>query len=124
MRAPFRDRRSGQPDDRGAAAVELVGYVTIVVMAALLCLQGVYVSQVGAVAQQAARDGARARALGQDVASAVYSQVPSWARVEDVRAQSSGGAFVVEVDVRVPIVVRGVTSASIVVSRDAVMPGS
>ncbi|MBO9567780.1 MULTISPECIES: TadE/TadG family type IV pilus assembly protein [Cellulomonas] len=111
-------------DDRGSAAVELVGYVTMVVLAGMLCLQGVYVSQAGAVAQQAARDGARAQALGQDVVGAARAQVPSWARLQDVRARTVGGAFVVEVDVRVPIVVRGVTSSEIVVSRDATMPRS
>ncbi|SFJ82058.1 hypothetical protein [Cellulomonas sp. KH9] len=111
-------------DDRGAAAIELVGYVTMVVITAMLCLQGVYVSQAGAVAQQAARDGARAQALGQDVAGAVRAQVPSWARLQDVRARVDGRAYVVEVDVRVPIVVRGVTSSQIVVSRDAAMPRS
>ena len=116
--------RPARRDDRGSAAIELVGYVTTVVIAAMLCLQGVYVAQVMSVAQQAARDGARAHALGQDVVGAVRAQVPSWAHVQDVRSRVDGRAFVVEVDVRVPIGVRGVTSSQIVVSRDAAMPRS
>ena len=108
--------------DAGQASIELIGVVTILLVVTLLCVQGLFVAQVGAVAQQAARDGARARALGQDPAAAARRQVPGWATVESIDVEAVGGADRVHVQVRVPIVLPGITSSSFVVGRDAVLP--
>lgn len=110
--------------DGGSVAIELVGYVAVLVVVACLCVQGLYISQVGAATQQAARDGARAHSLGRDVDLAVRRQLPGWATVDDISTSAAGGASTVQVTVRVPLVLPGITSRSFVVTRDAVLPRS
>lgn len=108
--------------DAGQASIELVGVVTILLVVTLLCVQGLFVAQVGAVAQQAARDGARAQTLGGDPDAAARRQIPGWATVESIASSSVPGGERVSVQLRVPIVLPGITSSSFVISRDAVLP--
>jgi len=115
----FRKRIRG---DEGTAVVELVGVVTMLLIVTMLCVQGLFISQVGAVAQQAARDGARAHAVGHDPETAAREQIPGWATVESISVTDAGDARRVAVTLRVPIVLPGITSQSFVVSRDAVLP--
>lgn len=109
--------------DRGSVTIELVGLVTILVVVASLCVQGLYIAQVGSAAQQAARDGARAQALGRDAVQAARNGLPDWVTVEDIRTSTGGGSSTVEVAVRVPLGLPGITSRSFVVTRDAILPG-
>ncbi len=79
-----RDRWAGAAragGDRGSVTIELVGLVTILVIVASLCVQGLYIAQVGSAAQQAARDGARAQALGRDAVRAARNGLPDWVTV-------------------------------------------
>jgi hypothetical protein len=129
MMAGLRRRLAAAGRDRGSAAIELIGFAVMLTLAACLCVQGLYVSQIGAAAENAARDGARAASLGgnaSDVTSAVHRQLPSWAHVEalragpDAKATCSGSC--VQVELRVPIGLPGITSSSITVARTAELP--
>jgi hypothetical protein len=122
-------RRLAAGRDRGSAAIELVGFAFMLTIAACLCVQGLYVSQIGAAAENAARDGARTASLGGDagdVTNAVNRQLPSWARIEALRVGPDAKAFCsgscVQVEVRVPIGLPGITSSSITVARTAELP--
>lgn len=113
-------------DDRGSVAVESILYVFIVVLAAVICVQGIFLTQSVSASQRLARDAARSYATGAsalDVENQVRGALPSWARLERVTFPSSADAAV-KVELRVPIVVPGVTTSSFTVSRDAVMPRS
>lgn len=109
--------------DGGQAAVELVGFVFILVLVASMCVQGVFLSQSVSAAQQAARDGARSYTLGhRDVRDEVERSLPDWAVIDDVRTTLPDDGVRVEVALRVRLVVPGVTFDDFVVTRDAVMP--
>lgn len=114
-------RRARAHGEAGVASLELVSYAFVLVLVAVACVQGVVLTQATSVAQQAARDGARAPSLGLDVATEVRDQVQDPLRVHDIRTTATPSSVRVEVDVRVPFVVPGI-SASFVVTRDAVMP--
>ncbi|MGY4643334.1 TadE/TadG family type IV pilus assembly protein [Cellulomonas sp. URHB0016] len=118
MRARLRAAR----DEAGVASIELVSYSFVIVLCAMLCVQGIFLTQATSAAQQAARDGARAHALGRDVSAAVDRSLPSWATLEDLVPSSVGGAYTLRVSVRVPIGLPSFTSTSFVVTRDAVLP--
>lgn len=122
MRARLEQHRRRTRSDDGAISLELIGYVTVLVIVAMLCIQGLYVAQVTSAAQQAARSGARAQALGLDVSTEVHRQLPGWAQVQAISTSYPGDGVRVEVAVRVPIVLPGITSRSFSVTRDAVLP--
>lgn len=109
-------------DERGAVAIELIGYVFVVVLVALLCVQGLWISQAGSAAQAAARDGARAAVSGRSAYVAVHDQVPDWLRVHDVVASSSATATRVTVTVEVEIGLPGMRLDTVTLTRDATMP--
>ncbi|MBO3088544.1 hypothetical protein [Cellulomonas dongxiuzhuiae] len=111
-----------RPRDAGLTSIELVSYVFVLAMIALVCVQGVFLTQVTSAAQQAARDGARAASLGRDVDHEVRRALPHWATVESISLTTPSDAYRVEVRVRVPVLLRGVTSSSFVVTRDAILP--
>lgn len=113
------DRRA---EDAGLTSIELVSYVFVLVLVTLVCVQGVFLAQTASAAQQAARDGARAASLGRDVDLEVRRVLPPWAVVESISLTTPSDAYRVAVQVRVPVLLRGVTSSSFVVSRDAVLP--
>ena len=131
MMAGLRRRMAAAGRDRGSTAIELVGFAFMLTVAACLCVQGLYVSQLGAAAESAARDGARTASLGGSgpaVDEAVKRQLPSWAQVvepvkrgNDAKATCSGSC--VQVEVRVPIGLPGITTSSITVVRTAELPG-
>ena len=52
----------------------------------------------------------------------VHRQLPGWAQVESISTSYPGDGVRVEVAVRVPIVLPGITSRSFSVTRDAVLP--
>lgn len=114
-------RRAAGSDETGSTAIELVGVVFILVVVTCLLVQGLVIAQAGAATQKAARDGARALALGRDASVATRAELPEWAQVE--RISSSGGDSArVEVEIRVPIILPGITSHSFTLTRDAEMP--
>lgn len=88
--------------ERGQAAVELVGALPFVVLAALIAWQLVLVGHVAWMAGGAARSGARARLVSQDAASAARSALPPPLRPGTRVGTAAGG--LVRVSVPVPLV--------------------
>ena len=86
-------------EERGAEAIEFVGLVPLVLLVALLSWQLILVGYAGIVAAGAAREGARAAAVDQDVGGAV-SASSAGLRVEVV---SAGGGEMRSVRVRVQV---------------------
>ena len=120
-----RARRCGR--EAGQASLELISYTLIVALAALACVQGIYVSQAVSVAQQAARDGARVCAQDPSYSRwspAVDRQLPRWAVRQSATCTTdvSAGTATVVVEVRVPLVVGKRTVSWLTVPRKAVMP--
>lgn len=119
----MRTKTAPETRDSGQAAIELVGFVFMLLLVASLCVQGVFLTQSVSAAQQAARDGARGYVLGHgDVRREVERSLPDWAVIDDVNTTLPGGGVRVEVKLRVRLVVPGMTFDRFVVTRDAVMP--
>jgi TadE-like protein len=99
--------RAGSGED-GQATVELVAVLPVLGLVALLAWQAVMAGQTWWLASAAAREGARASALGGDPASAARRVLPG-ARL------SRDGADGVLVRVAVPPVVAGLRFGSVTV---------
>lgn len=113
-------------DDRGSVAVESLGFFFVLTLVTFVCVQGVFLAQSVSTSQKLARDAARSFAVGAGTAAVeqqVRHDLPSWATLEQVRFPASADARV-EVELRVPILLPGLTNQSFTVSRDAVMPRS
>lgn len=122
MRRRLERARTGSATrDRGSMSVELVGFLPVLAMVTLLLVQGFLAAGAVSSAQQAARDGARAAALGRSVVSAVDAQLPDWVRLERLDAYGCDGECV-SVEVRVPIGVPGITTSDLTVTRTAEFP--
>ncbi|MER7796867.1 hypothetical protein [Microbacterium sp. NPDC096154] len=106
----------------GQGAIELVGYVLLVVLAAVLCVQGVYAAQAASATQEAARNGARALSLGEDWRGAVDRTLPDWVRATAVNGRTDGRLARVEVIATVPIGVADVGFTDLRFSRAAEFP--
>jgi hypothetical protein len=89
--------------ERGQAAVELIGSLPFVVLAALLAWQLVLVGHVAWMTAGAARSGARAKLVAHDPVRAARSALPPPLR-PDARVVSGPGGSV-RVSVPVPMVV-------------------
>lgn len=119
-------RRAVGAPERGAASVELIGVVATLLVVASMCVQGLFLAQIGAATEKAVRDGARAATLGHDVRAEVERQLPSWAHIESLTtgtaAIPSCAGRCVRLEVRVPLVLPGITSSSFTLTRDADLP--
>ena len=112
--------------ERGSMAIELVGFVTVLVFVTILLVQGFMVVSVMSSAQQAARDGARAQMGGGSAGAAVHAQLPDWITVQDIRTGAGAVAGCtgqcVAVEVRVPLGLPGWSSKDVTVVRTAELP--
>jgi hypothetical protein len=95
--------------------------VPIMVMVVILCVEAFLLASAFSVAQKAARDAARAASMGMDGAAAAAASLPSWARMQSVARYSCDGVCY-RVELRVPLVVPGLTHDSFTLSRSAEMP--
>ena len=86
-------------EERGAEAIEFVGLVPLVLLVALLSWQLILVGYAGIVAAGAAREGARAAAVDQDVAGAVSASSAGLS----VEVVGAGGGEMRTVQVRVQV---------------------
>src|SRR5690625_4522258 len=76
--------------ERGSISIEVIGVVGLMVVVAIIAVQGIFAAQLGSVTQSAARDGARARvSSGADTNATVPNPLPVWAHLRDV---APGGA--------------------------------
>jgi pilus assembly protein CpaE len=90
--------------ERGQASVELVATLPAVVLVTLIVWQLALAGQTAWLCANAARVAARAAAVGEDAEAAARSSLPaSLERDLDVARRNDG---TVEVEVRVPILVR------------------
>ncbi|MGO1318552.1 MAG: hypothetical protein ACTMIR_16205 [Cellulomonadaceae bacterium] len=110
--------------DQGQVAIELIGVVVLLVIVAVVCVQGVAVAQIGSVAQEAARDGARALSQDRDYRSAVDAKLPDTAQVRDLRGETSASAAHVELTVSIPVGLGPWTFHDVTVTRQAEFPRS
>jgi hypothetical protein len=109
--------RRGQ---QGTAAIELVGVLPLMLIAALAAWQGLLMTYSATAAQDAARTGSRASGLGRNGEAAAVGAVSSWLR-PGVTATSTGERMTVHI--KVPVVVPGLTFGGLTVSRSAELPG-
>lgn len=110
------------PADGGQAAVELVGIVFVLVLVALLAIQGVTVAQTASITQEAARNGARALSQGHDWRSVVENQVPDGLDLRDVEAVAADGTARVQVTLSAPLGLGDVAVTEITLTRSAEFP--
>jgi hypothetical protein len=108
--------------ERGQASVELVGVVLATVLVALLSIQGITVAQTASIAQEAARNGARALSLGQDWDAVVERTVPDGLDLREARAVVDDGAARVHVTVTAPLGLAGAEIIDVSLTRTAVFP--
>ena len=115
-------RAYGPRRDRGQASVELVGVVFTIVVVALLSIQGITVAQTASIAQEAARNGARALSVGEDWLAVVERAVPDGLDLADTDAVVDDGAARVSVTVTAPLGLAGVEIVDVSLTRTAVFP--
>lgn len=108
-------------DERGVLAIELIGFVAVTLLVLTLALQGIFFAQTHSAAQEAARNGARALSAQENHYQAATDSLPDWAQVVSVNSSTHGEARV-EVTVRVPLGLPGITSERVTITRDAVFP--
>lgn len=117
-----RCRGHGPARERGQASVELVGIVFTIVVVALLSIQGITVAQTASIAQEAARNGARALSLGQDWQAVVERTVPEGIDLREVDPIVVDGAARVRVTVAAPLGLAGMELVDVSLTRTAVFP--
>jgi hypothetical protein len=117
-----RCRGHGPGRERGQASVELVGIVFTIVVVALLSIQGITVAQTASIAQEAARNGARALSLGQDWQAVVERTVPEGLALREADPAVADGAARVRVTVAAPLGLAGMELVDVSLTRTAVFP--
>jgi hypothetical protein len=106
--------------EQGTAAVELIGMLPLMLLAALLVWQALLITSAATAAEHAARNASRAASTAQPVDAAGLSAVPSWLR-DDTLVQRDSGSTEVTVRITVPLVAPGLASPWTVV-READLP--
>lgn len=112
-----RGRRTG---DSGQASVELVGFLPLMLLVVTLVFQVLYIAASVSSAENAARSAARASTLGSDPHAAAHDSVSGWLR-SGVHTHRRPGRY--EVEIEIPIIFPGLSSALFTVTRDASFPG-
>jgi hypothetical protein len=105
--------------DRGQASVELLGMLPFLLLAAMCAWQLLLVGYAVTSAENAARAASRVEARGGDGAKAAKRVVGGPLR-KGIKTDLDGTKATVRV--RVPLLVPGVSSDSLAVSRDAELP--
>lgn len=108
--------------ERGQATVELVGLVFAVLLVGLLAIQGITVAQTASIAQEAARNGARALSLGQDWQAVVERTVPDGLDLRDMEPGVADGTARVWVEISAPLGLAGMDIVDVAVTRTAAFP--
>ncbi len=103
--------RPSAADRRGQASVELVALIPVIVALSFALWQGLLFGQAQWLAGASARAGARAAAVGADVATAARSRLPAALRHGLRVSTARDGA--VAVRVRVPLVASHLTLTTV-----------
>jgi hypothetical protein len=97
--------------DRGSVSIEFVGTIPILIVVAILLIEGLLLASAVEDTTKAARDAARVASRGDDGAAAARASLPGWARLErvDVGAGAAAGCVGIcsTVEVSVPMGVPG-----------------
>lgn len=101
--------------ERGSSTIEILGMLPVVVVTLFALLQVCAFAWTVAGANQAVRDGARAKSLDRPVAAAVDASLPSGLSVRSLRVE--GERVVLELEVP-----RIAVFPAMTVTRDATMP--
>ncbi|MGW2094789.1 TadE/TadG family type IV pilus assembly protein [Promicromonospora sukumoe] len=122
--AELHERRTRRVrSERGQAAVELIGVVFAMLLVGLLAIQGITVAQTASIAQEAARNGARALSVGGDPGTEVRRAVPDGLDVQDIQAViDDDGAARVRVTVTAPLGLAGMRVVDVALTRTAAFP--
>jgi hypothetical protein len=116
-------RAHGPGRARGQASVELVGIVFMIVVVALLSIQGITVAQTASIAQEAARNGARALSVGDaDWRAVVERAVPAGLDLTEAQPDVDDGSARVRVTVVAPLGLAGMELVDVSLTRTAVFP--
>jgi TadE-like protein len=116
MRITVSRRGRGQ---HGSAALEFLGALPILLLAALMAWQLLLVTFTATAAENAARAASRANGTGGDGEDQGMDALPSWLRDEASVAMSGDQA---DVTVTVPIVFPGISTDAWTVTRSAEIP--
>lgn len=111
-------------DERGQAAVELLGLTPILLLVAMGVLQVLLLAHAAVLTEQAARTAARVAMVESDpgvVQASAQAALPGWLRSDAQASFPNGDRHRVQVDVRVPVLVPGV-SARLDIARTVEMP--
>lgn len=100
-----RQRRAVVRDERGAAALEMIGVAPLVLLGALVALQFGVAGWTMVSTNEAARDGARAYSLGSDPRAAAEGALPGIMTIGDAGGSLSGEGYTYTVTIEVPSVV-------------------
>lgn len=106
----------------GAISAEFVGILPLLLLVAVFGWQMLLFTSAGNSAAAAARNGARAVSTGESVHTVVERSLPSYLR-EHARVDRRGDGSV-RVQVRVPILLRGLSVDDVTLSRSAVLPNT
>lgn len=116
-------RRSSRPArERGSVVVDLVGFTPVFLLIVLALVQGVIgISGIDAI-NKAARDGARAAAMGSSEQAAARQAMPDWLGLRQV-SRCGGPDVCVSVTGSIPFGVPGLFAwPEIDVTRESTMP--
>lgn len=110
-------------DERGSLAVELVAVVPVLLLVTLLLVQGFGAVSALESTQRAARDAARAAALGEDPRRAALADLPGTVELRELSTTGPCGDVCARVVVEVPLGIPGVVEVTRVrITRTAGMP--
>ncbi|MFF9848919.1 TadE/TadG family type IV pilus assembly protein [Streptomyces litmocidini] len=99
--------RTHRDDDRGQVAVEFLGMVPLILLTMALLWQVVLVGYTYTLAGNAADEGARAQAVGDDCEGAARRHLDGAWRAEVSCSSPGDGMAYAEVDLWVPVLVPG-----------------
>jgi hypothetical protein len=106
-------------DQRGSTALEFLGILPLLLLAALMAWQLLLVTFTATAAENAARAASRANGVGSDPEDTGMDALPSWLR-GDADIDMSGDTA--DVTVTVPIVFPGIDTQAWTVTRTADIP--
>src|SRR5262249_47612457 len=104
--------RGAQADDGGQASVELLALLPALGLIIALAFQALLAGETWWLASVAAREGARASALGRDPAAAAASAVPSPFRPSRVAVSTADDDATVTVRLPIPLLIGGLRIGS------------
>ncbi|GAA4725257.1 hypothetical protein GCM10023216_14470 [Isoptericola chiayiensis] len=106
--------------DEGQAAIELAGAVFVLLLVTVLAIQGILIAQGASVAQESARNGARALSQERsDWRRAAQESVPDGWGIVRIDGSRPGDRARVVTELEFPLGVAGIHVTDVRITRDA-----